>query len=293
MPPKSAAKAPPPVTPQKRKRQSEMPASVAKRIRKEAKGSCVCSPGDKAAIDADNAKMDLNKYVKSLAATVDADWHDSYEETAEELEEYFQDCGKRVQNVLRVGVKCGQEFGECHETLKQVADTWSNIQAIPFRGDPGDDLSNGEGVTLFENGTGDDDDQDSCNGEGAVHCPVELLEIVWPALIARAAGDEKVPDKVLMQMIKDAVDHGLAEPCVAGGAISNIKMMLKLALQKHLMRGEQRVVALISRQEEWKAMASTKKVHKMRRCIDRRFDGPKHLRTRDYDSGSEGGCSLM
>lgn len=28
---------------------------------------------------------------------------------------------------------------------------------------------------------------------------------------------------------------------------------------------------------------------KERRCIDRRFDGPKHLRTRDYDSDDYGG----
>ena len=28
--------------------------------------------------------------------------------------------------------------------------------------------------------------------------------------------------------------------------------------------------------------SNTVKFHRMRRCIDRRFDGPKHLRTRDY-----------
>ena len=31
----------------------------------------------------------------------------------------------------------------------------------------------------------------------------------------------------------------------------------------------------------------TVKKHRMRRCIDRRFDGPKHLRTRDFGSDSE------
>jgi hypothetical protein len=29
-------------------------------------------------------------------------------------------------------------------------------------------------------------------------------------------------------------------------------------------------------------------VHRQRRCIDRRFDGPKHRRFRDYDSDSNG-----
>ncbi len=43
-----------------------------------------------------------------------------------------------------MGVEHGAGFGQCHEVLKQVADTWTNILAIPFRGDPQDDLNEGE-----------------------------------------------------------------------------------------------------------------------------------------------------
>lgn len=32
--------------------------------------------------------------------------------------------------------------------------------------------------------------------------------------------------------------------------------------------------------------------HKMRRAIDRRFDGPKHLRTRDFSDNEEGCCVM-
>ena len=62
--------------------------------------------------------------------------------------------------------------------------------------------------------------------------------------------------------------------------------------------GRVRLGALFSdRKAEWSKMESTKKKHKMRRAIDRRFDGPKHRRTRDYDSddsmGGMGGMGFM
>ena len=45
--------------------------------------------------------------------------------------------------------------------------------------------------------------------------------------------------------------------------------------------------ALVDDIVEWDFLFSWKPKHKMRRGIDRRFDGPKHLRTRDYDSESD------
>lgn len=56
------------------------------------------------------------------------------------LQEWLEDCGQRVESVLRVGVGLGAAFGQCHDVLKHVADTWTNICAIPFRGSPDEDL---------------------------------------------------------------------------------------------------------------------------------------------------------
>ena len=90
----------------------------------------------------------LNEYVKSLAKTVDDDWHDSYEETDEMLGEWLQHCAKQVECILQVGVQHGAGFDHCHQMLKIVSDTWSNIQAIPFRGCPADSLGEQEAVEV-------------------------------------------------------------------------------------------------------------------------------------------------
>lgn len=92
---------------------------------------------DAAGLKTADVKASLNAYVKSLAQMVDADWHDSYEETAEKASEWFEACGDIIESCLSVGVGRGVAFDRCHEALKIVADTWSNINAIPFRGDVG------------------------------------------------------------------------------------------------------------------------------------------------------------
>ena len=56
-----------------------------------------------------------------------------------------------------------------------------------------------------------------------------------------------------------------------------------------VVAGRARLATLFSRKAEWSGLASTKKQHKMRRAIDRRFDGPKHRRTRDFDSDDDFG----
>ena len=51
-----------------------------------------------------------------------------------------------------------------------------------------------------------------------------------------------------------------------------------------IKRGRDRLAPLFEDSDAWTSLPSWKPKHKMRRGIDRRFDGPKHLRTRDYDS---------
>lgn len=58
--------------------------------------------------------------------------------------------------------------------------------------------------------------------------------------------------------------------------------------------GQERLLAIYGNKAAWQSLPTTKKVHKQRRVIDRRFDGPKNRRTRDYDSqGGGDGCVVM
>ena len=240
---------------------------------------------DLAAINGAVLKKNLNTHVKSLAHTVDADWHDSYEETAEEACEWFSKCGDAVEACLRVGVGVGVAFDQCHEVLKLVTDTWDNINAIPFRGDVGEDVSNVDKSIELDLG-----------GEGTatygLTSPEGLCSLAWPFLLARAAADAAMPDEALLRMIKDAVDHGIDAPHQASEEEKEADLHADV-VGAQIAAGRTRLASLFrDRKAEWSILASTKKKHKMRRAIDRRFDGPKHRRTRDYSDSDEGedGC---
>jgi len=256
-------------TPQKKRPNPEAAATVTKRLKKEAKGGAKASADAVASVDPDAAKVSLNTFVQQLADAVDADWHDSYEETSEMLQDWLQDCGERSQSVLKVGIRTGAEFGCCHEVLKHIADTWANIKAIPFRGTPDDDLAAGEGFTLVENGEEEDEEENDCDGSVCVHSSENLLKLVWPPLLARAAADELVPEDALMRMIKDSHDNGVKEPHLPSKAEG--KLSLPTSVLKELAKGRRRLATLMDK--PWQALPTTTKQHRMRRCIDRRFDG--------------------
>ena len=206
------------------------------------------------------------------------DWHDSYEETAEEACEWFSKCGDAVEACLRVGVSHGVAFDQCHEVLKLVADTWDNINAIPFRGDVGEDVSNVDrSIELHLGGEG--------TATYSLTSPEGLYSLAWPCLLARAAAEAAMPDAALMRMLKDAVDHGVNAPHKASEEEVELGTGV---IGVQLAAGRVRLAGIFDeRKPEWSRLASTKKKHKMRRAIDRRFDGPKHLRTRDYGSDSD------
>ena len=64
----------------------------------------------------------------------------------EVLCKWLEECAGRVAEVCDVGVENGTGFDKCHDILKTVVDTWSNIIVIPFRGGPGESLENAEVV---------------------------------------------------------------------------------------------------------------------------------------------------
>lgn len=49
------------------------------------------------------------------------------------------------------------------------------------------------------------------NGESLTSVE-DMLQIVWPLLLARAASDSQVADGSLNQMLKDAHDNGVSHP---------------------------------------------------------------------------------
>lgn len=105
-----------------------------------------------------------------------------------------------------------------------------------------------------------------------------------------------MPDKQLLQMIKDAHDHGVQDmQCLPLDEPSTSVLIPPAKLADIMQRGKVRMAELVARENEWRVLPTTKKVHRMRRAIDRRFDGPLHRRTRDPAMFMDGNddCNIM
>ena len=191
-----------------------------------------------------------------------------------------------VESAMRVCVACGCGFDLGHEALKLVADTWAQLEKIPFRCDPGDAISEGEPGNLSLDLGGDE------AAEYVVSSADSLLRLAWPLLLGAAAASEATPDDALLQMIKDAVDNGVDAPHKPSEEEEEL-VGDGMVVPGVMAAGRARLESLVvGRKSEWQRLASTKKQHKQRRAIDRRFDGPKHRRTRDYDSDGGEGCVI-
>eukprot|EP00751_Fragilariopsis_kerguelensis_P019130 CAMPEP_0170843230 /NCGR_PEP_ID=MMETSP0734-20130129/6162_1 /TAXON_ID=186038 /ORGANISM="Fragilariopsis kerguelensis, Strain L26-C5" /LENGTH=274 /DNA_ID=CAMNT_0011211415 /DNA_START=90 /DNA_END=911 /DNA_ORIENTATION=+ len=159
---------------------------------------------DKDLIDPSLTEKCLRNYAHSLAATVDADWHDSYERTGEELRDYMNEAIKRGQACLRV-ISTGMGYDSAFRTLCTIADTWDDINCIPFRGNSDDDIADGEYDSISF--------ADTVKFE--VHFPHDIVDTALPIVLAKAASDPAVTDSALERMIKDAKDHHVESPHLA------------------------------------------------------------------------------
>jgi len=252
--------------------------------------------GDSALVDATEAEASLRAFVRSCASHVNANWHDCYEETGMILHEYMSACIRRAGAALdvsergqgarpspsfrarpsaRVSVPFPARAGydKCLRTMCVVADTWDDMQAIPFRGCPAEDIAQG-----------DYDSVSVGSASFSTSDPAALASLCLPIVLARAAGDARVTDAALQRMLKDCVDHGSSNPHEPSG--EEVGLGVEWPDVERVARGRERLAALFADTDAWASLPSWKPKHKMRRGIDRRFDGPKHLRTRDYDSDS-------
>jgi hypothetical protein len=219
-------------------------------------------------LDAKPLKLKLNNMIKRLAKMVDDDWHDGYEEQGETINEYLDALQAPLQQVIDVCVSNREpvdkrEFVEANEILKAVADTFANMHTVPMRGGIEDAVANSDADFTLPGRGGDE-----------LSGAEDAFQYVWARLV-RAAARGAATDTQINRMIKDAVDNGASvqsddddedddEGAAAAATSSNER------LDRLYYVGE------------WRSLKTTKKKRKMRRAIDRRFDGDPARRTRDY-----------
>ena len=188
----------------------------------------------RALLDPSEAARALGASVARLAKMVDDDWFSSHDETRPELLEWARLSGARVEAALRAA-EAGRLFEESNDVLKVVADTWCDINCIPFR------------TSSKKRARDDDDDDEDSDSESSttpttpatraervphhvsvlracgqeivaseIRIPLDdpdaMLAAAWSTLCARAAARETVSDSTLNRFLRDAIDHGVAEP---------------------------------------------------------------------------------
>ena len=216
-------------------------------------------------LDAKPLKLKLNNMVKVLAKMVDDDWHDGWEEQGEKIWEYLKALQEPLTQVINVCVQNRasvdkREFVEANEILKAVADTYANLHTVPMRGSVEDVVRECDADFTLPGAGGDE----LSNAEDA-------FQFVWTKL-ARAAARGTATDMQVNRIIKDAVDNGASvdpesdededEDEDAAASTDRLRQLYHAG--------------------EWRSLKTTKKKRKMRRAIDRRFDGTPSRRTRDY-----------
>ena len=215
-------------------------------------------------------KRGLKVYVKTLAKQVDDDWHDGYEEQGDTLCDWFNHIADPLQSVLTVGVEKKTALFECNEILKAVSDSWYDLCACPMRGTVEDNADNYECASCKLTIPGHDEDKFTMD-DGVSR----VWSYVWTALLRVHAARADVDTSVLLQCIKDATVNGV-NFSVGGAGDHDLDDFA--ALKSIDCKALDTVIA----ERKWAALPNTRKHHRMRRAIDRRFNGPPERRTRSY-----------
>ncbi|CAG9462557.1 unnamed protein product [Pedinophyceae sp. YPF-701] len=75
----------------------------------------------------------LRAYIKRAAKMTNGNWHDCYEETAEQCGGFFEDAVQLVNKVYAIGVKEKRCVGRCHVALLTIADLTEELESVPLR----------------------------------------------------------------------------------------------------------------------------------------------------------------
>ena len=184
--------------------------------------------------------------------------------------------------------ECGAAaLARCNLVMVEIAESWRQMDGVPFRCSMEDSIS---GVTIRlvvqpadlkkvkDEEEEEDGDEDGEPG-AKMYSRKEAVNAVWAELVqAAAARLSAEDDETLKRIIKDALDYGVTE-----------KEMKGASGVWRTEPGAARIMALLANKAALSALPSRLAQVKHYRVIDRRFDGPKHRRTRDYDGG--GGCA--
>ncbi|KAL7552132.1 hypothetical protein ACHAWF_015341 [Thalassiosira exigua] len=224
-------------------------------------------------------KKALKSIVKSLANQVDADWHDGYEEQAETKGEWFEALQEPLQAVLDIGVGKRTALQQCNEVLKIVADSWCDLLACPCRGDTREDMGEMDKEFDLELPWADTDKTIRIGSH-----PEDMWSYVWNALLRTHASMEGADEATLLRCIKDASDNNGYEVEFDGPLYDPGELYAGDTPKDEPGVPDAKALSLLvkNKASEWQSLSTTKKVHRMRGAIDRRFDGTPERRTRDY-----------
>lgn len=102
--------------------------------------------------------------------------------------------------------------------------------------------------------------------------------------MVHTAGTGRWEHDALFRLIKDAVDCGVAAPHKE----SKYEANEPVELGEPIVRGRARLAKLVTEhREQWANLPNRCRDYRMRPGIDRRFFGPKHLRTRDFGDSDD------
>mmetsp|Transcript_19957 Transcript_19957/g.33398 ORF Transcript_19957/g.33398 Transcript_19957/m.33398 type:complete len:315 (+) Transcript_19957:210-1154(+) len=246
----------------------------------------------------------LKQSVKTLAKMVDDDWHDGHMYQDEEVNNYLNEVEPMLQAVYNISVKAQKAFERCHEIIKLIADTWDNMKTIPMRGTV---------EQSFEQ-IADASDM-SVGGVFSIRDGDEMIKKMWPRFLLAAAScsssEHEVTDAALARFIKDADDFGVdilsapedededenenqdkgntkATSVVAITSSTTAKPAPSSTSTTAESKGLSRLTAIYGNRSAWSNLPTTRKVHKQKSAIDRRFFGSKNRRTRDFSSDDDG-----
>ena len=174
------------------------------------KQNSTINQSDRDLVDPVLAKKSLRRMVSSLANILEAEWYDSDEQTIQKgvyAHRYMNEVIQRSEACLRI-IGMGMGYDSAFRTLCTIVDTWDDLNTIhiDFRKGLMNILSDGEYDPISFA-----DDEELLT----VDNPQELVDMVLPIVMVKAASDPVVPDSALERMLRDATDHHVTFPHVA------------------------------------------------------------------------------
>jgi hypothetical protein len=173
-------------------------------------------------------------------------------------------------------------FMRANDVLVEIAESWRDMAGVPFRCCMEEAISEAKiDLSGFDDGAEpeeeEEEEEEDEKGEGAELSRAEAVAFTWRTLLRAAASSAACDDATLLRCFKDASDCGVEALVPAhppAGFFTPWSTAAGYARLQQAMSAEGCAARA--------ALPTRLREHKGYRAIDRRFDGPKHLRTRDF-----------